>query len=89
MAEARLTLTRPDVVEGVHRSYFAAGADINETNTFSSNRISQADYGAEHLVRELNVEAARLARRDRRLCRSHRARARCAGCSVSGDAADG
>ena len=58
-----LTLTRPDVVEGVHRSYFAAGADINETNTFSSNRISQADYGAEHLVRELNVEAARLARR--------------------------
>ncbi len=58
-----LTLTRPDVVEAVHRSYFAAGADINETNTFSSNRISQADYGAEHLVRELNVEAARLARR--------------------------
>lgn len=58
-----LTLTRPDAVEGVHRSYFEAGADIAETNTFSSNRISQADYGAEHLVRELNVEAARMARR--------------------------
>lgn len=58
-----LNLTRPEAVEKVHRDYFDAGADIAETNTFSSNRISQADYGAEHLVRELNVAAARLARR--------------------------
>ncbi|MCK9541781.1 MAG: homocysteine S-methyltransferase family protein [Novosphingobium sp.] len=58
-----LTLAKPEAVEGVHRSYFEAGADIAETNTFSSNRISQADYGAEHLVRDLNVEAARMARR--------------------------
>ncbi len=58
-----LNLTKPSAVEKVHRDYFDAGADIAETNTFSSNRISQADYAAEHLVRELNVEAARLARR--------------------------
>lgn len=58
-----LALTRPDVPESIHRAYFAAGADIAETNTFSANRISQADYGAEHLVREINVESARLARR--------------------------
>jgi 5-methyltetrahydrofolate--homocysteine methyltransferase len=58
-----LCLSKPDAVEWVHRNYFEAGADIAETNTFSSNRISQADYGAEHLVRELNVAAAGLARR--------------------------
>lgn len=58
-----LAITRPDVPEAIHRAYFAAGADIAETNTFSANRISQADYGAEHLVREINVESARLARR--------------------------
>ncbi|PZQ21982.1 MAG: 5-methyltetrahydrofolate--homocysteine methyltransferase [Sphingopyxis macrogoltabida] len=58
-----LALTRPDVPESIHRAYFEAGADIAETNTFSANRISQADYGAEHLVREINVESARLARR--------------------------
>lgn len=58
-----LALTRPDVPEAIHRAYFAAGADIAETNTFSANRISQADYGAEHLVRAINVESARLARR--------------------------
>ncbi|MBL8656127.1 MAG: homocysteine S-methyltransferase family protein [Altererythrobacter sp.] len=58
-----LALTRPDVPEAIHRAYFAAGADLAETNTFSANRISQADYGAEHLVREINVESARLARR--------------------------
>ena len=57
-----LALTRPDVPEAIHRAYFAAGADIAETNTFSANRISQADYGAEHLVRDINVESARLAR---------------------------
>ena len=46
-----LNVTRPDVVADIHRAYFAAGADIASTNTFSANRISQADYGAEHLVR--------------------------------------
>lgn len=58
-----LALTRPDVPESIHRAYFEAGADIAETNTFSANRISQADYGAEHLVRDINVESARMARR--------------------------
>ena len=58
-----LALTKPEVPESIHRAYFAAGADIAETNTFSANRISQADYGAEHLVREINLESARLARR--------------------------
>jgi 5-methyltetrahydrofolate--homocysteine methyltransferase len=58
-----LALTRPDVPESIHRAYFAAGADIAATNTFSANRISQADYAAEHLVRDINVESARLARR--------------------------
>ncbi|WDF72914.1 homocysteine S-methyltransferase family protein [Novosphingobium sp. KACC 22771] len=58
-----LALTKPEVPEAIHRAYFAAGADLAETNTFSANRISQADYGAEHLVREINVESARLARR--------------------------
>ncbi len=58
-----LALTKPDVPEAIHRAYFAAGADIAETNTFSANRISQADYAAEHLVREINLESARLARR--------------------------
>jgi 5-methyltetrahydrofolate--homocysteine methyltransferase len=58
-----LALTKPEVPESIHRAYFEAGADIAETNTFSANKISQADYGAEHLVREINLESARLARR--------------------------
>lgn len=58
-----LALTKPEVPESIHRAYFAAGADIAETNTFSANRISQADYGAEHLVREINLASAQLARR--------------------------
>jgi 5-methyltetrahydrofolate--homocysteine methyltransferase len=53
-----LALTRPDVVEAIARSYFEAGSDIISTNTFSSTRISQGDYGAEHLVRELNLALA-------------------------------
>ena len=57
-----LALSKPDVPAAIHRAYFEAGADIAETNTFSANRISQADYAAEHLVREINVESARLAR---------------------------
>ncbi|QIG79085.1 homocysteine S-methyltransferase family protein [Stakelama tenebrarum] len=58
-----LALTRPEVPEAIHRAYFEAGADIAETNTFSANRISQADYGAEGLVREINVASAQAARK--------------------------
>lgn len=58
-----LALTAPHVPESIHRAYFAAGADIAETNTFSANRISQADYAAEHLVRDINLKSAQLARR--------------------------
>ncbi len=58
-----LSLTRPDVIEGIHRGYLEAGADIIETNTFNGTRISQADYGLEPIVREMNTAAARLARR--------------------------
>ncbi len=57
-----LVLTRPDLIRGIHEAYFAAGADLVETNTFSANRISQADYGLEALSHELNRVAARLAR---------------------------
>jgi 5-methyltetrahydrofolate--homocysteine methyltransferase len=57
-----LTLTRPDVIGGIHRAYLDAGSDIIETNTFNSNSVSQADYGTEALVAELNYRAARLAR---------------------------
>jgi 5-methyltetrahydrofolate--homocysteine methyltransferase len=57
-----LVLTCPDLVTRIHREYLEAGADIVETNTFNSTRLSQADYGMEELVPELNREAARLAR---------------------------
>jgi len=57
-----LSLTRPDIIEAIHTAYLEAGADIVETNTFSSTEISQADYGCEHLVRELNVKSAEIAR---------------------------
>ncbi|MDH3211840.1 MAG: methionine synthase [Myxococcales bacterium] len=56
-----LVLTRPDVVREIHHAYFAAGADLVETNTFSSNRISQADYALEGVVAEMNRRAAELA----------------------------
>jgi 5-methyltetrahydrofolate--homocysteine methyltransferase len=58
-----LALTRVDVVEKIARAYFDAGSDIISTNTFSSNLISQADYGAEHLVRDLNLANAQINRR--------------------------
>jgi len=58
-----LSLTRPEAIEGIHRAYLDAGADILETNTFTSTRIAQADYGTAELARELNVAGARLARR--------------------------
>ncbi|MCW3836548.1 homocysteine S-methyltransferase family protein [Sphingomonas canadensis] len=57
-----LALTNRDVIADITRAYFKAGSDIVSTNTFSANRISQADYGAEDLVREINVAAASVAR---------------------------
>src|ERR671931_900942 len=57
-----LNLTRPEVVLDIHRQYFAAGADIATTNTFTATSIGQADYGLEPHVREMNLEGARLAR---------------------------
>ncbi len=57
-----LVLTRPEVIDEIHRENLAAGADIIETNTFSATTIAQADYGLEHLAREINVQAARIAR---------------------------
>src|SRR5690606_32577681 len=57
-----LTLTQPKAIEEIHYAYAIAGADILETNTFSSTRIAQADYGMEEQVYELNRDGARLAR---------------------------
>ena len=57
-----LVLTQPDAIRDIHLAYFQAGADIVETNTFSSTQIAQADYGMEALAYELNVESAKLAR---------------------------
>ena len=57
-----LSLTRPAVIENIHKSFLEAGADIIETNTFNANAPSMADYGLESLVGELNSAAARLAR---------------------------
>jgi len=58
-----LNLTRPDAVEAIHRSYLEAGADIVTTNTFNANAVSQADYGLQDLVYELNRAGAEIARR--------------------------
>ena len=57
-----LILTQPDAIRAIHCEYLRAGADIVETNTFSSTRIAQADYGMEDLAFEMNREGARLAR---------------------------
>ena len=57
-----LTLTQPAIIEGIHREYLEAGADIIETNTFNANAISLSDYGMQELAYELNLESARLAR---------------------------
>ena len=57
-----LVLTRPDVIAGIHRAYFEAGADIVETNTFNAQTISMADYEMQPLAYELNLAAAKLAR---------------------------
>ncbi|NBC47642.1 MAG: methionine synthase [Gammaproteobacteria bacterium] len=58
-----LVLTRPDLIADIHGEYLAAGADIIEANTFNATRIAMADYGMEELSYEINVEAARLARK--------------------------
>src|SRR6201996_5143175 len=58
-----LVLTQPDIIEGIHREYLEAGADIIETNTFNAQAISMADYHMEALAYEINVAAARLARK--------------------------
>ena len=57
-----LSITRPDIIGGIHDAYLVAGADLIETNTFSSTRVAMADYGCEHLVQRINFESARLAR---------------------------
>ncbi|MBC6491735.1 homocysteine S-methyltransferase family protein [Flavihumibacter stibioxidans] len=58
-----LCLTQPGIIEGIHREYLDAGADIIETNTFNSQFVSLADYHMESLAYEINLEAARIARR--------------------------
>lgn len=57
-----LNITRPDIIREIHHRYLAAGADIISTNTFNAQRISQSDYGCEHLVSQMNRSAAQLAR---------------------------
>ena len=57
-----LSITQPEIIKAIHKEYLAAGADIIETNTFSSTRIAQADYDMQELAYELNVAAARCAR---------------------------
>jgi 5-methyltetrahydrofolate--homocysteine methyltransferase len=56
-----LSITRPDIIKEIHRLYFEAGADIVETNTFSSTTIAQADYHLEDAVYDLNYESAKIA----------------------------
>lgn len=58
-----LSLTRPDIIEAIHKEYLEAGADIIETNTFSATTIAMADYHMEDLVYELNFESAKIARK--------------------------
>ena len=56
-----LSITQPEIIRNIHKQFLEAGADIIETNTFNSNRISQADYGLENYVKELNISSAKLA----------------------------
>lgn len=58
-----LSITRPDIIETIHRQYFEAGSDIVETNTFSGTTIAQADYHLEHAVYDINYESARIAKK--------------------------
>lgn len=57
-----LSITRPDIIRDIHMQYFAAGADIAETNTFSGTSVAQADYGLEDQVYEINFQSAKIAR---------------------------
>jgi 5-methyltetrahydrofolate--homocysteine methyltransferase len=57
-----LTLTQPHIIQEIHEKYLAAGADIIETNTFGATSVAQDDYHMAHLVYEMNVEAAKLAK---------------------------
>lgn len=57
-----LSITRPDIIKDIHRQYFNAGADMVETNTFGSTTVAQADYHLEHLVYEINYQAAKIAK---------------------------
>jgi len=57
-----LNITQPEIIKGIHKAYLEAGSDIIETNTFSANAISQADYKLEHLAYEINFEAAKIAK---------------------------
>jgi 5-methyltetrahydrofolate--homocysteine methyltransferase len=58
-----ISRTRPQVIEEIHRQFLEAGSDIISTNTFTATAVSQADYGLEALVYEMNLESAKLARR--------------------------
>ena len=58
-----LSLTRPDVIEEIHKEYLKAGADIIETNTFSATAIAQADYATEAFVYDMNKASAQIARK--------------------------
>src|SRR5271155_2624596 len=71
-----LNLSRPDAVRAIHLAYFRAGADIVSTNTFSSTRIAQADYGMAEIAYELNAEGARLAREAARIAENEDGRPR-------------
>jgi 5-methyltetrahydrofolate--homocysteine methyltransferase len=57
-----LSITKPEIIKGIHRQYFEAGADMVETNTFSGTTIAQADYHLQHLVDDINFESAKIAR---------------------------
>ena len=57
-----LSITQPQIIKEIHAQYFEAGADIAETNTFSSTTIAQADYKLEHLAYELNFQSAKIAK---------------------------
>ena len=58
-----LSLTMPEVIESIHRSFLKAGADIIETNTFNGNRISQSEFSTENLIPDMNFAAAKIARK--------------------------
>ena len=66
-----LSITRPDIIKAIHKEYLDAGADIIETNTFSSTAIAQADYSLESTVYDLNFESAKIAKEVAISCSSY------------------